>query len=50
MLLMVEKGIRTGLCRAIHWYVEANNKYMEDFDKNKDSSYLNCWDVKNLYV
>ena len=42
MFLMVEKGIRTGLCRAINLYVDANNKYMEDFDKNKDSSYLNC--------
>ena len=48
MLLMVEKAIRTGLCHAINWYVD--NKYMEDFGKNKDSPYLNCWDVKNLYV
>ena len=27
MLLMVEKGIRGGLCHAIHWYEKANNKY-----------------------
>ena len=35
MLLMVEKGIRGGMCHAIHIYAEANNKYMENYDKNK---------------
>ena len=36
MLLMVEKGIREGICRAIHRYVKANYKYMKDYDKNKE--------------
>ena len=48
-LLMVEKGIRWGICREIHWYATTNNKYMKDYDKNKESSYLKCWDVNNLY-
>ena len=26
-----------------------NNKYMKDCDKNKESPYLNYWDVKNVY-
>ena len=34
MLLMVEKKIRGGICYGIHWYAEANNKYLKDFDKN----------------
>ena len=40
MLLMEDKGIRGGLCHAIYGYVKANNKYMQDFDKNKESTYL----------
>ena len=32
MLLMVEKGIRGGICHAIHRYAEANNKYMKNYD------------------
>ena len=32
MLLMVEKGIRGGICHAIHRYAKANNKYMKDYD------------------
>ena len=49
MLLIVEKGIRGGICHAIHRYTKANNKYMKDYDKTKDSSYLKSWDVNNLY-
>ena len=49
MLLMVEKGITGGTCHAIHQYAKANNKYMKDYDKNKESSYLKYWDVNNLY-
>ena len=49
MLLMIKKGIRGGICHAIHRYVKANNKYMKDHDKNKVSSYSQYWDVNNLY-
>ena len=41
MLLMIEKGI--------YWYTKANNKYIKDSDKNKESSYLKYWDINNLY-
>ena len=49
MLLMVEKGITGGTCHAIHQYAKANNKYMKDYDKNKESSYHKHWDVTDLY-
>ena len=49
MLLMVEKGIRGGICHSIYRYAKANNKYMKDYDKNKESSYIQYWDLNNLY-
>ena len=45
MLLMVEKDCRGGICYSIYQYAKANNKYMKDYDKNKESSYLKYWDV-----
>ena len=33
MLLMVEKGIRGGMCHAIYSYAKANNKYMKNCEK-----------------
>ena len=49
MVLMVEKGIRGGISHAIHQYAKANNKYMKDYDENKESSCLKYWDLNNLY-
>ena len=49
MLLMVEKGIRGGICNSIYRYVKANNKYIKNYDKNKESPFLQYWDVNNLY-
>ena len=49
MLLMVEKGIRGGIFQATHRYARANNKYMNDYDKNFESSYLVFLDANNLY-
>ena len=49
-LLMVGKGIRGEMCHSIYRYVKANNEYMKDYDKNKEPSYIQYWDVNNLYV
>ena len=48
MLLIVEKGIRGGICPSIYRYAKANNKYMKDI--NKKYSFIQYWDVNALYV
>ena len=42
ILLMAEKSIRGGICHydTPHSYAKANKKYMKDYDKNKESTYL----------
>ena len=49
MLLMIEKGIRGGICHAVHRYAKANNEYMKNYDKSKESSYIQYLDTNNLY-
>ena len=38
MLMIVERGMRDGISHAIHRYAKANNKYIKNYDKNKESS------------
>ena len=42
MLLMVEEGIRGGICHSIH-------RYMKNYNNNEDSSYIQYLDANNLY-
>ena len=35
MLLMVEKGLRGGICQATHKYAKANNEYVKNYDLKK---------------
>ena len=46
---MLEKVIRGGICHAIHKYAKVNNKYMKNYYKNKESSYIQYLDGNNLY-
>ena len=46
---MVEEGRRGAICHSIHRYAKANNKYMKNYDKNKECSYIQYLDANNLY-
>ena len=50
MLLMLEKGIRSGITQAVKRYAKANNKYMKDlYNPDEESIYLQYLDANNLY-
>ena len=49
MLLMVEKGIKGGICHAMHRYAKANNNYMNDYNKDEEESFIEYLDANNLY-
>ena len=49
MLLMTEEEIRREMCQSTHRYAKANNKYMKNYDKSIESSYLMYLDANNFY-
>ena len=49
MLMMVEKGIRGGISHISKRYAEANNKYMKEYNPDKESVYIQYLDANNLY-
>ena len=49
MFLVFKEGIRGGMCQATYRHAKANNKYMNNYDENKELSYLVYLDANNLY-
>ncbi|GFS95528.1 uncharacterized protein NPIL_412791 [Nephila pilipes] len=49
MYLMLESGIRGGMCLVSKRFSKANNKYLENFDEMSPSKYIISLDVNNLY-
>ena len=45
---MIESGMRGSVCHVICSYAEANSKYMNNYDKSKESSFLSYLDANNL--
>ena len=46
---MSKIGIRRGIYHSIYRNAKAKNKYIKNYNKNKESSYLQYWGVNNLY-
>ena len=46
---MTEEEIRREMCQSTHRYAKANNKYMKNYDKSIESSYLMYLDANNFY-
>ena len=49
MQLLIEKGMRGGISTITHRYAQANNKYMKNYDPQKESSHIIYSDANNLY-
>ena len=47
--LFIEKGMRGGISYAAKRYSKANNKYCQDYDKEKPEKYIIFLDTNNLY-
>ncbi|GFQ88361.1 uncharacterized protein TNCT_238781 [Trichonephila clavata] len=47
--LMLEAGIRGGMCQVSTRYSKANNKYLDNFDELLESKFILSLDVNNLY-
>ncbi|MCG8569825.1 MAG: hypothetical protein MJB14_06770 [Spirochaetes bacterium] len=47
--LLIEKGMRGGISYIANRHLKANNKYLEDYKPELESSYLIYLDANNLY-
>ena len=49
LLLIIEKGIRGGICQSTYRYAKGNNRYMKNYNKNIEPSFIEYLDANNLY-
>ena len=47
--LFIEKGLRGGISYIAKRYAKANNKYLNDYDPKKSSTFTSYFDMNNLY-
>ena len=47
--LFIEKGLRGGTSYISKRYAKANNKYINDYDLKKPSTFISYLDMNNLY-
>ena len=48
--MFIEKGLRGGISYIAKRYAKANNKYMNDYDPKKESTFITYLDMNNLYI
>ena len=46
--LFIEKGLRGGISYIAKRYAKANNKYMNDYDPKKQSTFITYLDMNNF--
>ena len=47
--LDIEKGLRGGISCIDKGYAKASNKYLNDYDPKKPSTFIKYLDINNLY-
>ena len=47
--LYIEKGLRVRISYISKRYAKANNKYLNDYDPKKESTFITYLDMNNLY-
>ena len=50
MYQIIEKGMRGGISYIANRHGRANNKYMQDYDKNQSSKYITYLVISTLII